>query len=1101
MIARGTGLNPLPPADAELAALVRKKCIKTWSSAPDAHAHGSFDEVVALYLALLHWRADVATVDGIEATGLYLLPRCLRFEGDDGQRAALTEKLATWMEGFLRKVLLLADPERYQLIETRQGAPAGLAAVLGAVGLRRGNLEADPSSLHGQPGFAEHVARAWRARNENHRGREWTDDELVLTNRSVVVACLAAVSLHRKALDLALRTGGREHLLAGVSALQLMCGRAIREAVELDADEEMTDEILGLLDGMAAEEGTADSDLDAYGGWDLEGESVNLDGGGEGEPTYPHSVDGADEEDLPHIGQASEAVTGEDRRPAAIERSWGSAPGTRVRIADLVGEVAHLVLVGPPGAGKTTTLRLLAGRLAQRWLAGDSPASLPVFIELKEIFGGRRLRAALASRLSCTPAVLDDALAADSYTLFLDGFNEVSEDEQDNAIREIASLMEAHPSTSFVLTSRDLPALRKLRAPVWRVDPLTDAQVDAVLLRVLGSAAAAAEAARIIGSDERLSTWGRNPMMLRMLASIVRKRGGDLPRNRAHLFWRCVDWILDREERKPGRHTDRALKVRVLSHLAWATRAVGLRAFSFDRYRESVSQSADDLGTTIDAWAFLREACDNRLLSQSGEDYSFSHELYQEYFAAVELKRRYTNDRGVARSLIGRPEWREPIALMHGLLRDPAELFDALTDLDVTTAASCLAGATDIEESQRRRLVFRCLALLAERPNSRGAECLAALIQIGVWSAVCAALHALLALSSGPPTGGSAPQVYARLMAASPRWSELAVGVLSNLDLTLDSPDREIVSLILQSASIAGPLHAWGRSEVRRIIYAALRPETDPLMARVIVTLGTAREDGLPIRAAASRLIRETIGGKWRERYVLCERLEIQAEEEAREGVQALLRAGSLPAALELGTRWGLLQEIHPDSTHLGLHMLAKRGLPEVAEELAGRFGLAAAFPPQSLLDIGWNHNRPRIAKHPERIASLLAYAAKRNLAPPSVEAGGPSDEQSSTRSDRAWERAALAVDALARGRVPEAIQLLPEERIRGKCRVLPGRPFGYLRLGINFGFHFHPSDCCVPVHELDGSFASAKLTVTKRRRDGAWVIDAIDVTPEPEAP
>jgi hypothetical protein len=182
-------------------------------------------------------------------------------------------------------------------------------------------------------------------------------------------------------------------------------------------------------------------------------------------------------------------------------------------------------------------------------------------------------------------------------------------------------------------------------------------------------------------------------MMLFMLAAVGEQGGGKLPANRAQLIQRFMTLLFDRERRKNPHQTDSRTKEELLGEVAFATRMAGKVAFSRDEFFRIVKQYADDRGFRKDGLAYLHEVLDNNLLEADGETLAFVHELYQEYFAATALKRRYERDPKIVDSLARRwRKWEAPLTLLYGLLESRASLFSQMVRHNLIVAARCLAS-------------------------------------------------------------------------------------------------------------------------------------------------------------------------------------------------------------------------------------------------------------------------------------------------------------------------------------------------------------------------------------------------------------------------
>ena len=262
----------------------------------------------------------------------------------------------------------------------------------------------------------------------------------------------------------------------------------------------------------------------------------------------------------------------------------------------------RLVLLGEPGAGKSTALRYLALLLAQRlrgvslripgWPADDTP--VPVVVPLGQVAAALRAGAsdAYAALLQVIGDVLEagvrgglrrfltPALRAGGLLLLCDGLDELPATAADGGIPARVAVAAAlrrlarETKARMVVTSRVLP----YRAPGdWKllpedgwalrtVQPLAFGQTRAFVKGWYHALAAtdpdladgrasdhAVGLVTELEQTERLHPLVRSPLLLTMLA-ILHYNTGDVPRDRARLYEECVELLLDRwePERQPG---------------------------------------------------------------------------------------------------------------------------------------------------------------------------------------------------------------------------------------------------------------------------------------------------------------------------------------------------------------------------------------------------------------------------------------------------------------------------------------------------------------------------------------------------------------------
>ncbi len=432
----------------------------------------------------------------------------------------------------------------------------------------------------------------------------------------------------------------------------------------------------------------------------------------------------------------------------------------------LAGEGTRLVLLGDPGAGKTTLTKYVVYTLSGQVQPTDPLAPLagwlPLIVELREFSRvlsadpwdafARYWQQRHAEGTGLPPDELARHLLADGRAVvFFDGLDEVFEPElRDRVERHIVGFADTHPRARVVVTSRpvgyqgdNLRAAGFAKAKIqdldkeqirefvtrWyqvtcRAEPVQGEQLANRLLKAIGNSAAVAEVAG-------------NPMLLTILAIIGRRRA--LPRDRSSVFEHAVTVMVEHWD--PSKFLNQELPSANLPYLD-ATDKLELLRLVARRMQDSPAGlsgnfiSGHDL--TSEFAEFLRERDPghvpldkakqaaaymlqqfrdrNFILSRFGGNvYGFVHRSFLEYLAAADIVDRFhrtrelTEDQLVNDVFLRRwrdPAWHEVLLLITGMLGE-------------STAELCILGLLDQDPRWGVRqdvppthltLAVRCLA-------------------------------------------------------------------------------------------------------------------------------------------------------------------------------------------------------------------------------------------------------------------------------------------------------------------------------------------------------------------------------------------------------
>ncbi|MCZ4121375.1 NACHT domain-containing protein [Streptomyces sp. H39-S7] len=441
----------------------------------------------------------------------------------------------------------------------------------------------------------------------------------------------------------------------------------------------------------------------------------------------------------------------------------------------------RIVVVGDPGAGKTTMLRHLAFVMAsQRGTAGTP--DLPAYVELNHFMANEHtdlldyLAEFWADRygFAGSRAHLESKLTDGTAALLLDGLDEVlgggSTEEATAAynsiVREVNRLATRFPRALIAVTCRR-HGWRGGLQPFQVMEALDFGwpQIKTFIANWFGAKDGRSGALmHALSGNSRLQTLAANPLLLSLIA-IVYERDLELPERRAALYRRCVEvmlreWDAHRQISRYSRFTTDN-KQDLLKQIAWHYHRLGQRYFAEDDLLELI---ADYLPTIDlppgDNRAILDEiaAQYGLLKAQAHGWYGFLHLTLQEHFAATALWELGPEGIELATAKRYDPWWEEVVLLLAGSLPDATPLLVGLLQLpadgsgregdvldlpdddlfhtDLLIAASCLPGSPRIADARLRQQIVRSLWRLCEttpywNERDRAAQVLVALLGSG----------------------------------------------------------------------------------------------------------------------------------------------------------------------------------------------------------------------------------------------------------------------------------------------------------------------------------------------------------------------------------
>lgn len=329
-------------------------------------------------------------------------------------------------------------------------------------------------------------------------------------------------------------------------------------------------------------------------------------------------------------------------------------PKEDLRVSDLVNLRGHQILLGDPGAGKTTTLKQVAAR-ALEMLSKHHTARLPILVRLRELGDrdkmvstisgilGLRFEFTSAStqdfRSSVQRRIVANALDRLRCVVLVDGLDEIHPFLRDRIFEEIKALFLRVQKSRILITCRTGDYIYQTEgAQVMTLKPLTDRQIDQFAERWLGGEKAVHFLQKVrnnpyAGSEVR-------PLTLAHLCAIY-ERSGDVPEKPRTVYRKIVRLLLEEwDEQRGVRRYSRYSKFQVdrkedfLEAIAYHIRRV---RFTELEMKLAYLQIYEMFGLPKeDALRVARELESHTglIVESSYGEYEFTHKAIHEYLTA-----------------------------------------------------------------------------------------------------------------------------------------------------------------------------------------------------------------------------------------------------------------------------------------------------------------------------------------------------------------------------------------------------------------------------------------------------------------------------------
>jgi HEAT repeat protein len=295
-------------------------------------------------------------------------------------------------------------------------------------------------------------------------------------------------------------------------------------------------------------------------------------------------------------------------------------------IADVLQQHERFVLIGAPGAGKSTTLRHLWQVQAEQYLQDEFKEPLPLWVFLGRGDNPEDATELVSHWWTHEAFLPDDSgkrLKQDVVYLFFDGLNEMPDESREQRAQSLKTFLAEHPTTPVIVTCREHDyedEKLQLGLPIVRVQPLDVDRITRFIDNRLGNQALW----HAIKDNEALLALAHNPYNLTMLIEVF--KGGALPQDLSNLYRLYVE--ITRKQYKAEK------KVR----LTWKRLQAALETLAFRMITRHKGTEADEewCRKQIGRKA-IRDGIDLGVLVVDEGTIRFYHHTLHHYFFLTEL--------------------------------------------------------------------------------------------------------------------------------------------------------------------------------------------------------------------------------------------------------------------------------------------------------------------------------------------------------------------------------------------------------------------------------------------------------------------------------
>lgn len=383
-----------------------------------------------------------------------------------------------------------------------------------------------------------------------------------------------------------------------------------------------------------------------------------------------------------------------------VEKKDGSFEWIPRSISSVVKLPNNTIIIGEPGAGKTTLFKKLSKEVIEQNSLRNDSEFYPVILTFNNVRNANYdIYNAIVSYFNADwlniTVDVKEIIDRNQCVIFVDALDELPVlNEKEQALQSIADFSAKHPEIKIICSSRPSDYLFEnccaLGFKYMQIEPVNYQQIKSFISSYFSdNTIKCKRLLKSLKDTNILDKLPKTPMTIALITVLFDDNEVEIPATITDLYRQFVDLLLGRDTTENTMEIiEVGVRHRLLCYIALKLHQSNRQSIQFEELSSWVNQYAEPRGQSIDTKAIVADYVNNAsiLFYNDRGEIQFKHLSFQEYFAAYDIYNYSKEERDTVIKNFNNPWWQNVAIFYAGMSKDSSSFLNAVLDNSIPTS-------------------------------------------------------------------------------------------------------------------------------------------------------------------------------------------------------------------------------------------------------------------------------------------------------------------------------------------------------------------------------------------------------------------------------